>query len=123
MRRLVIRPRWADNFVALLLFAIVFALLLLWHGPRLVLQTNDEGIILDASQRMLNGQRLYLDFFGYMSPGSYWIQALVFRVLGATMLAGRVPVLFDAALQCALVFWLAAELLHRRAALTCAAFF
>jgi len=39
-----------------------------------------------------------------------------FRVFGLTMWAGRVVVIFDFALQCALVFWLTARLAGRRAA-------
>ena len=45
-----------------------------------------------------------------MSPGSYWLQALVFRLLGVSLWTGRLIVIFDFALQCALVFWLAAQL-------------
>ena len=127
------KPRRASRFAALaqlsdarvtqLLFGGVLILLCLWHGTRLVLETNDEGIILDAAQRMLGGQRLYVDFFGYMSPGSYWIQELMFRIFGVTMFAGRLPVLIDVALEGALVFWLARSLMNRAASLTCAGFF
>jgi hypothetical protein len=83
------------------------ALLLWWmFGNRLILATNDEGIYLDAAERILHGQRLYADFFGYMSPGSFWMQALAFRLLGVTLAAGRAPVIVYLALECALIYWL-----------------
>ncbi len=88
-----------------------------------MLETNDEGIILDAAERLLHGQRLYLDFFGYMSPGSYWIQEIAFRALGVTMLAGRIPVLADVAVQCGLAIWLARLLMPEGAARACLALF
>jgi 4-amino-4-deoxy-L-arabinose transferase-like glycosyltransferase len=89
---------------AALLFGAVAALLLWVHGNRLVF-SNDEGIILDAASRMLHGQVLYRDFFGYMSPGSYWLQEAAFRLFGVSQLSGRLIVILDFSLECALVFW------------------
>lgn len=101
---------------ALLVFFVVAVLLILLQGNRFVL-TNDEGILLDPAQKLAAGARLYVDFFGYMSPGSYWIQALLFKLAGVSLWAGRIPVILDFSLQCALVFWLTARLASRRAAL------
>ena len=101
--------------IAVAIFAGVAALLLALHGQRMVL-TNDEGIVLESAQRMATGGRIYVDFFGYMSPGSYWLQALVFRLLGVALWTGRLIVILDFALQCALVYWLAARLASWRAA-------
>ena len=84
-------------------------MLLAMHGQRMVM-TNDEGIVLESAQRMAAGGRIYVDFFGYMSPGSYWLQALVFKLLGVALWTGRLIVILDFALQCALVYWLAARL-------------
>ena len=95
--------------IAAAIFLAVAAVLLALHGQRMVL-TNDEGIVLESAQRMAAGGRLYVDFFGYMSPGSYWLQALVFRLLGVALWTGRLIVILDFALQCALVYWLAARL-------------
>ena len=83
-------------------------MLLALHGQRMVM-TNDEGIVLESAQRMAAGGRIYVDFFGYMSPGSYWLQALVFKLLGVALWTGRLIVILDFALQCALVYWLAAQ--------------
>src|SRR5579864_4538575 len=101
--------------IAAAIFLAVAALLLALHGQRMVL-TNDEGIVLESAQRMAAGGRLYVDFFGYMSPGSYWLQALVFRLLGVALWTGRLIVILDFALQCALVYWLVSRLASWRAA-------
>ncbi len=100
---------------ALLVFLAVAVLLAVLQSNRFVL-TNDEGILLEPAQRMAAGARPYVDFFGYMSPGSYWIQASLFRLLGVSLRVARLPVLFDLSLQCALLYWLAARLASYRAA-------
>jgi hypothetical protein len=95
--------------IAAVIFLAVATLLVAMHGNRVV-ATNDEGILLDAAQRMAVGERPYVDFWAYMSPGSYWLQAAVFRLFGVSLLTGRLIVIFDFSLQCALVFWLATRL-------------
>jgi 4-amino-4-deoxy-L-arabinose transferase-like glycosyltransferase len=94
------------------LMVFVGVALLLWFaiGNRLLLGTNDEGIYLDAAQRILHGQKPYVDFFGYMAPGSFWVEALSLRLFGETVAAGRLPVLLYFAAQCALLYWLVARL-------------
>ncbi len=105
----------SDTRVSAAIFAGVGAILLALHGQRMVL-TGDEGIVLEAAQRMVAGQRPYVDFFTYMSPGSYWLQAAVFRVFGLALWTGRLIVILDFSLQCALVYWLVARLSSRPAA-------
>ena len=98
-------------------FAVVFLLLLLIDRNRLLFGTNDEGIYLDTANRMLHGERLYAAFFGYMSPGVYWVQEAFLRVFGVNMMAGRLPVLLYFSVECAMVYWLTARLASRGAAL------
>lgn len=95
--------------IAAAIFLAVAALLLAVHGNRVV-ATNDEGILLDAAERVASGARPYVDFWAYMTPGSYWLQAAVFRLFGISLLTGRLIVIFDFSLQCALVFWLTSRL-------------
>ncbi len=99
-------------WAAAAIFLLVAAILLLIHGNRMI-ATIDEGILLEPAQRMAEGAAPYVDFFAYMSPGSYWLQALAFRCFGVSLWAGRLPVILDLALQCALVFWLTARLASR----------
>ncbi len=98
-----------------LLFAMVAMTLLVLHGNKVVF-TQDEGIILDTAQRVMAGQRPYLDFFGYMSPGSYWLQVLIFKVFGVSLVAGRLLPILDWSVQCALVFRLVDQLGTRKSA-------
>ncbi len=110
---------WA---IAALICAVV-SLGLLWvYGNRLVF-SNDEGIILDAAERMVHGQAPYRDFFTYMSPGSYWLQEGAFRLFGLNLPAGRVVVIFDFGVECALLFWLTARLAGRKAGFAATALF
>jgi 4-amino-4-deoxy-L-arabinose transferase-like glycosyltransferase len=104
------------------LAVFAFALLALWlsYGNRLTLGTNDEGIYLDAGERILQGQKPYVDFFCYMSPGSFWMQALAFRLLGVSLAAGRAPVILYLALECALIYWLVERYASRAAAIVTA---
>jgi 4-amino-4-deoxy-L-arabinose transferase-like glycosyltransferase len=99
-----------------LVFLAAAAVLALLNGNRFVL-TNDEGILLEPARQMAAGARPYVDFFGYMSPGSYWLQAALFRVLGVSLWAARIPVIFGLSLQCAVLFWLTARIASRRSAM------
>jgi Dolichyl-phosphate-mannose-protein mannosyltransferase len=107
---------------AALIFAVVSLGLLWLHGNRLVLN-NDEGIILDAAARMLHGENLYRDFYGNMSPGSFWLQEAAFRLFGVSLWAGRLVVIFDFAVECALLFWLTARLAGKKAGFAAAVLF
>jgi len=102
-------------FVSAGIFASVAGLLTVIHGHRLVLDAIDEGIVLDSAQRMAGGAVPYVDFFAYMSPGGYWIQSLVFQLFGISLFTGRIPMIFEVALQCGLVFWLTSRLASRKA--------
>jgi len=98
------------------IFAAVAIALFILQGNRMVLDAIDEGILLEPAQRIASGSIPYKDFFIHMGPGSYWIQALVFKLFGISIHAARIPVILDLALQCALVFWLAAKLSTRATA-------
>src|ERR1017187_8562357 len=49
----------------------------------------DEGIVLQGAQRILHGQVLYRDFFWFLTPGSFYWMALLFRVFGNSILVVR----------------------------------
>jgi hypothetical protein len=114
---------WASSVSgAALVFGLAAILAYALHGHQAVL-TNDEGILLEPAQRILAGERPYTDFFAIMSPGSYWIQALAFRILAVSMTAARLPVTLDFAAQCALIFWLVRRYASARAAAFAAVLF
>jgi hypothetical protein len=104
---------------ALAVFLAIASALFTTHSNRVVF-TNDEGLILESARRMLTGARLYVDFYGHMSPGSFWLQEAVFRLFGTSLWAGRVIVILDFSAQCALVFWLVARMASRPAAIVTA---
>ncbi len=42
----------------------------------------DEGIYLNGGRRIADGQRLYLDFFAFIGPLIYWVQAALSSLFG-----------------------------------------
>jgi hypothetical protein len=106
------RSAWKSTTIV---FLSMFLLLLVFQSNRVAL-TNDEGLTLDPAQRMAAGEQVYIDFFAALSPGSYWLQELMFRVFGVTLWAGRLLVMLDFSVQCALLFWLTARLASARVA-------
>jgi len=87
------------------------ALYLGWlAASRFVLVMNDEGIYLDGALRMLHGQMPYRDFFCITGPGTFALITASFRVFGPTILAARIPVVWDIAIITACLFWLASKL-------------
>ena len=114
--------RRSRNLAALAIFAAMAATLFVFHANRWV-ATNDEGMIPEPAQRILAGARPYSDFFAYMSPGSYWLQALIYRVFGVAMWTSRAMVIFDLSLECALVFWIISKSASRGAGIAAALIF
>ncbi|MBI5178706.1 MAG: glycosyltransferase family 39 protein [Nitrospinae bacterium] len=82
MREIAKRPA----FTGLLIFiaGAVYYLSFARYG----LNLWDEGGIYIGGMRTLQGQRVYVDFFGY-PPGGYWLVELVFRWFGFQMLPVR----------------------------------
>jgi hypothetical protein len=108
-----VRGVWRST-LSISLLVLVF--LWIFHSGRVLLGTNDEGIYLDAAQRMVEGQKPYVDFWGYMSPGSFWTHEWSFRLGGVTQRAGRLPVIVSFALECGVLFGLVSLLASPRAA-------
>jgi hypothetical protein len=108
-------PERRELAPAMVVFATV-ALFLTWLiGNRLVL-VNDEGIYLDGAVRLLQGSRLYRDFFALTGPGTFWNLALLFRFFGVSLAAARVLVIADLALIAACMYWLIAKFRSRQLA-------
>ena len=100
----------------LLVFACAFAALMLLQGNLFVV-ANDEGLTLESAQRVLAGQLPYVDFFGHASPGSYWLQAAIFKLLGVSIWTARLGVIADVSLLVALLYWFVARYAGRSAAI------
>src|ERR1043166_8195960 len=54
------------------------------------LNTFDEGWMVLASERILNGEVPYRDFFLHTNPLSYYLLAGVFSLFGQTLLVARI---------------------------------
>jgi hypothetical protein len=94
---------------ALIVFALAGIVLFWLCADRLSLNA-DEGIYLDGALRVMNGQAPYRDFFVHTGPGTYWIYAAVFRMLGPSLTHARLPVICEIAAIAAAVFFLTANL-------------
>ena len=97
-----------------LVFLCAFAYLGWLAASRFVLALNDEGIYLDGGLRVLHGQAPYKDFFALTGPGTFALEAASLRIFGATLAAGRIPVVWDIAILTACLFWLICRLSDSR---------
>ena len=101
----------ADRWLALLVFALSFAYL--WMFRRYTAIDPDEGIILQGAQRVLEGQVLYRDFFSFLTPGSYYFLALVFRIFGSSMVVAHTVLVVYGALFSVFTFLMARRVCQR----------
>lgn len=49
----------------------------------------DEGVLLHAADRMLQGQRLYADFFEFLPPGGFFLTAAWLDIMGVSITSAR----------------------------------
>jgi hypothetical protein len=57
---------------------------------RSVFWLGDEGLLLHGAERILQGYRLYVDFFEFLPPGGFLITAAWFDMAGTSMSSARV---------------------------------
>jgi hypothetical protein len=65
-----------------LLICLPFVHFVSWLG--------DEGVMLNAAQRMLRGEALYRDFFEFQFPLGFWLTAGWMRLCGQSLVAVRI---------------------------------
>jgi len=82
----------SERYIAAALFVLSLLYLCIFRHYSLI--DADEGIVLQGAQRILDGQVLYRDFFSFFTPGSYYFNALLFRVFGDSFLVARTAVAF-----------------------------
>ena len=97
---------WVDRWIGAGLLLVSFAYLCIFR--RYTAMEPDEGIVLQGAQRILRGDVPYRDFFSFYTPGSYYLQALVFRVLGNSLPIAR-TVLASMGAICSLITYLLAR--------------
>lgn len=81
----------------------------------------DEGIILQAAERVLRGQIPYRDFFLFYTPGSVYIQAALFKLCGDSFLVARTAIAFIGAICSTFAYSLARRTCSRKTSLFAAA--
>src|SRR5579864_9521756 len=77
----------AERWIAAAIFALTVLYLSLFR--RYTSLDPDEGIILQGAQRILHGEVIYRDFFSFLTPGSYYWMALLFKTFGNSMIVAR----------------------------------
>jgi len=108
----------SERWIALAIFAVSFLYLCLFR--RHTSMEPDEGIVLVGAQRILRGQVPYRDFFSFYTPGSYYLQALLFKVLGNSLPAARVGLSICGAIFSMATYWMARRATSRTIALVVA---
>jgi hypothetical protein len=73
----------------------------------------DEGIILQAAQRVLNRQVPYRDFFSFYTPGSYYLLAAIFKIFGSSVLVARTALALTGAMLSVLTYLIARRVCTR----------
>ncbi len=100
-----------DWSIALLLFAASCAYLLIFR--RFSNLEPDEGITLQGAQLILHGQVMYRDFFYFVTPGSEYWMALLFKVFGSSILVARTALVIYGGLFSVFTYWLARRVSSR----------
>jgi hypothetical protein len=108
------RRGWAIVAGAFVASALV---LTFWGSVRSI--DGDEGFYLTAGRYVVEGRHLYADVFYPQMPYLPWLEAVVFRVFGVSLAAGRALSIVTGSLAAAVVTWLVwrVEQSHRAALL------
>lgn len=104
-----------DRLVAVACF--LFTFLYLYTFRRHSFLDLDEGIILQGAQRILDGQVLYRDFFAFVTPGSYYMLALVFRIFGDSYVIAHVELAAVGAMFSPVTYLLSRRVCSRQSSL------
>jgi hypothetical protein len=90
---------------------LVFSLVCLLPYYRLPPADADEGLITAGAERILRGQIPYRDFFSELGPATFYLQALLFKVMGVNATTVRLTAWLLGGAITVLVFLLARKLM------------
>jgi hypothetical protein len=117
--------RYPGIFTALVLVGIAsylyFNLFVFFNVP--VLQGDDQVFFWMNAQRMLHGERVYLDFFQYTPPGTDLLFLAMFKLFGPRIWVLNAAVLALGAALSAVCYTVASQIMERRLALLAACFY
>ena len=92
------------QLVGLSLFAISF-LYVYWIAGDILRIGGDEGIYLEGGRLVALGQQPHRDFFAITGPLTFWIEGVLARWGGMSLVVMRLPLIFDAAFLAWAVYW------------------
>src|SRR5450631_1017443 len=102
-----------------LVFPLLCIGLYLLPFMRIVLKGTDEGTVLYGAVRIAHGQVFARDFFEVIGPGSFYLQALYFKMFGITFLATRVSLFLTSLISVSAVYYLSSKVCKEFRALPC----
>ncbi|MBZ5542493.1 MAG: hypothetical protein LAO07_02290, partial [Acidobacteriia bacterium] len=105
------------------LAVIAGSLLFLTLFYRFPISDPDEGIIATGAERILRGEIPFRDFFSELGPASFYLQAMIFRIIGESLTAIRVTAWGLGGILTGIVYLLAKRLVSGAGALIPAAAF
>ncbi len=97
--------------IAVSLFAV--SIVYLWPFRSYTTLNGDEGIVLQAAERILHGQVLYRDAFSFVTPGAFYFLALIFKIFGSSYLVARTVLVVYGGLFSVLTYLLARRVCSR----------
>ena len=80
-------PRPTDSWW--LIFVGLVTVVLCVPFLRSIIWLPDEGVLLHGAERILNGEKLYLDFFEFLPPGGFLVTAGWFALAGISFESAR----------------------------------
>jgi len=83
----------------------------------------EEGLILHLAERMVEGERLFVDLASFTGPFPFEVLAFLFRLFGAEIAVARAVIVVLSGASCAVVFSLARQVGLRNSAHVAAAAF
>lgn len=102
----------------ILVIASISLLYLLASATRRDVLIYDEGIVVYAAERILNGEIPYRDFWGIYPPGQFYTLALAFKLFGTSLLVERIWEATIRLFLCLVIYQLTAKLTSPPIALT-----
>ena len=69
-------------------FFFLFIFTFLIHTNNLL--DGDEGIILEGAWNLYNNKEIYIDFFEFVSPGSFYLIFFVWKIFGPSYLTAKI---------------------------------
>lgn len=80
------------NNLKYLYWLVLFAILAFFHSSHTL--NSDEGVILDGAWSLINGREIYTEAIHYITPGSFYLLFLVWKIFGASFLSAKLLSIF-----------------------------